>query len=182
MNSLEKFFEEVYYESNTLKTIQKLESVLDEIEKISSHLTEVSTWNRTIVDDYETLSEMLAKMANLASLLSRQTIVIQKQNRFDEIEELLIKIFRHFRRILYRENITNNNQYLNIITQSLNDIDAYITRLRHYLQNNNLLGVITHRDGTPTNLTNLSITYYLQMYQLHTRLKELNIELNRSLD
>ena len=182
MNNLQKFFEEIYYESNSLKTIQKLELILDKIENVSSHLNEASTWNGTIVDDYETLSEMLAKMAELASLLSRQTIVIQKQNRFDEIEDLLIKIFRHFRRILYRENITNNNQYLNIITQSLNDIGAYITRIRHYLQNNNLLGVITHRNGTPTDLTSLTITYYLQMYQLHTRIKELNIELNRSLD
>ena len=182
MNNLQKFFEEIYYESNSLKTIQKLELILDKIENVSSHLNEASTWNRTIVDDYETLSEMLAKMAELASLLSRQTIVIQKQNRFDEIEDLLIKIFRHFRRILYRENITNNNQYLNIFTQSLKDTGAYITRIRHYLQNNNLLGVITHRNGTPTDLTSLTITYYLQMYQLHTRIKELNIELNRSLD
>ena len=92
MNNLQKFFEEIYYESNSLKTIQKLELILDKIENVSSHLNEASTWNRTIVDDYETLSEMLAKMAELASLLSRQTIVIQKQNRFDEIEDLLINL------------------------------------------------------------------------------------------
>ena len=43
MNNLQKFFEEIYYESNSLKTIQKLELILDKIENVSSHLNEAST-------------------------------------------------------------------------------------------------------------------------------------------